>query len=94
MSEMSQASAPPGGDPLEVMPDSGAKDDVLPGPAADVDPTDDRSSAGGAASDTADPGPEAGTLVDPPGPDDEIDPAAGSDPMPDMAGTRGFDPIS
>ena len=43
MSEMSQASAPSGGDPLEVMPDSGAKDDVLPGPPADVDPTDDRS---------------------------------------------------
>ena len=50
MSEMSKASAPPGGDPLEVMPDSGAKDDVLPGPPADVDPTDDRSGAGGEAS--------------------------------------------
>ena len=59
MSEMSQASAPPGGDPLEVMPDSGAKDDVLPGP-----------------------------------PDDEIDPSAGTDPMPDMAGTEDSDPIS
>jgi hypothetical protein len=89
MSEMSKASAPAGGDPLEVMPESGAKDDVLPGPPAGVDPTDDRPNRAGAeASDTADPGPEAGTLADPPGPSDDIDPEAGRDPL-DSADTEG-----
>ena len=89
MSEMSQASAPSGGDPLEVMPESGAKDDVLPGPPADVDSTDERpGGTGGDAPDTVDPGPEAGTLADPPAPDDEIDPTAGADPL-DAADTEG-----
>ena len=67
MSEMSKASAPSGGDPLEAMPDTGAKDDVLPGPPAGVDPTDDRS--GGTsddASETADPGTASGEPVIPP----------------------------
>ena len=89
MSEMSQASAPSGGDPLEVMPETGAKDDVLPGPPADVDPTDDRSGGTrGDAPDTADPGPEAGTLVDPTARGDDIDPDAAADPL-DAADTEG-----
>jgi hypothetical protein len=80
MSEMSQASAPSGGDPLEVMPDTGAKDDVLPGPPADLDQVDDRAGGtGDEAPGLVDQGPEAGRLADSTATRDEVDPDDAAD---------------
>jgi hypothetical protein len=91
MSEMSKASAPPGGDPLEVMPDTGAKDDVLPGPPADADATDDQpgtpsdqSSESGAQPDA----PASGKPVNPSTVGEPVDPEAGKDPL-DATDTEG-----
>ena len=89
MSEMSKASAPSGGDPLEVMPDTGAKDDVLPGPPADVDPTDDRS--GGTSdvrTETADPEPHPASRSIPPPSESDGRSGGGRDPL-DAADTEG-----
>ena len=91
MSEMSKASAPPGGDPLEVMPDSGAKDDVLPGPPADVGSTD---AGTGARSDESLPSgdqpdaPASGEPVNASTVGEPVDPEAGRDPL-DPADTEG-----
>ena len=89
MSEMSKASAPSGGDPLEAMPDTGAKDDVLPGPPAGVDPTDDRSGGtSDVATETADPGTASGEPVNSSTVGEPVDPEAGRDPL-DAADTEG-----
>ena len=96
MSEMSQAQAPAGGDPLDLTPDSPASEgDVLPG-ADDVDAAEESGDGGGVVSD---PSPEGGgATLDPP--DTEVadeDPGtssleSGADPMPDIAGTTPENP--
>jgi hypothetical protein len=85
MSEMSQASAPAGGDPLDLTPDMpGAEGDALPG--AGVDTTEDSEESdgvsGGAMDIVSDPSPEGGATLDPPGVGaDAPDPASGVDPL-------------
>jgi hypothetical protein len=91
MSEMSQASAPSGGDPLEVMPHSGAKDDVLPGPPADMEAADaatDPPSEQSPGSDDQLDGPAAGEPVNSSTVGEPVDPEAGRDPL-DSADTEG-----
>lgn len=86
MSEMSQASAPSGGDPLDLTPDmTGVEGDALPG--AGVDPAEESGDAGDGVSGDAmnmvsDPSPEGGATLDPPGTGAEApDPASGVDPL-------------
>lgn len=82
MSEMSQASAPAGGDPLDLTPDTTGSDE-----ATGSDPSPE----GGATLDPPD------TTVDAPDEASGVDPLqgggvggdleSGADPMPDIAGT-------
>jgi hypothetical protein len=72
MSDMSQAQSQTGGDPWDVVNATGTEDDVMPGPAA-VDADDSGEDGGddvsGQAMDmvNADPAPEGGASLDPPG---------------------------
>ena len=77
MSEMSQAQSQTGGDPLDLVNATGTEDDVLPSAPAEVGGFDDGDAAGGEAGDdvsgtamdmvNADPAPEGGASLDPPG---------------------------
>ncbi len=88
MSDMSQAQSQTGGDPLDLVGAVGTEDDVLPGPpggaeaaeesARDVQPGDSSPAA------DADPAPEAGATLDPPGRTMNLDPDAGKDPLDDV----------
>jgi hypothetical protein len=92
MSEMSQAQSQTGGDPLDLVGAVGTEDDVLPGPpggeeageesARDVRPGDSSPAA------DADPAPESGATIDPPGRTMNIDPDAGKDPLDDVDSDR------
>ena len=72
------------------MPDSGAKDDVLPGPPADVDSTDDRSGApvGRVLRKPPITGTASGEPVNSSTVGEPVDPEAGRDPL-DAADTEG-----
>jgi hypothetical protein len=85
MSEMSQASAPSGGDPLDLVGAVGTEDDVLPGPpGGDVgEEGEDIPSAESGPVPNADPAPESGATLDPA--TMNVDPDAGSDPLDDDA---------
>lgn len=89
MSEMSQASAPSGGDPLDLTPDTpGVEGDALPG--AGVDTAEESGDAGDGVSDGAmdlvsDPSPEGGATLDPP--DSEMSEASGVDPLQGQSGS-------
>ena len=108
MSDMSQAQGVSGGDPLDLVGATGSEDDAMPGSgAADTDGGDtgeDADGVSGRAMDmvNADPAPEGGASLDPPGaeppaPTSGVDPLQGSesggdlesgaDPMPDVSGT-------
>jgi len=90
MSEMSQAQGQTGGDPLDLVNATGTEDDVLPGAPAAAGGSDDVDGAGGEASDdvsggamdmvNADPAPEGGASLDPPGAEAPA-PASGVDPL-------------
>jgi hypothetical protein len=70
MSDMSQAQGQTGGDPLDLVNATGTEDDVMPGPAAADAPEGDGSDdVSGRAMDmvNADPAPEGGASLDPPG---------------------------
>ena len=95
MSEMSQAQGPPGGDPLDLVGAVGTEDDVLPGPPGGVEVGEESGedvapAESGSATD-ADPAPEAGATLDPPGRTMDVDPDAGADPL-DEADTEGMRP--
>jgi hypothetical protein len=109
MSDMSQAQGVSGGDPLDLVNATGTEDDVLPGAPEEVggpgdDTGEDNDGVSGRAMDmvNADPAPEGGASLDPPGaeppaPTSGVDPLQGSesggdlesgaDPMPDVSGT-------
>jgi hypothetical protein len=95
MSKMSQASAPPGGDPLDLTGEVGTEDDVLPGPPGGIEGGEESvetvpSSDSGPASETgAAPDPDA--ILDPPGRQMEVDPDAAADPI-DQADTEAMRP--
>ena len=77
MSEMSQASAPAGGDPLDLTPDTpGVEGDALPG--AGVDTAEESGDTGDGVS---------GGAMDLQGGGAGGDLESGADPMPDMSGT-------
>jgi hypothetical protein len=88
MSDMSQAQGVSGGDPLDLVGATGTDDDAMPGPPADLDAADDSDGAepddgvSGRAMDmvNADPAPEGGASLDPPGAE-APDPASGVDPL-------------
>ena len=93
MSEMSKASAPSGGDPLDVTGEVGTEDDVLPGPPGGVEMGEESGEAlpaadSGSAAD-ADPAPS--TPLDSPGREMEVDPDASADPI-DQADTEAMRP--
>ena len=95
MSEMSQASAPSGGDPLDLTGEVGTEDDVLPGPAGGVEVGEVSGESGpaadsGSAADV-EPAPESGSTLDPPGRTMEVDPDASADPI-DQADTEAMRP--
>jgi hypothetical protein len=109
MSDMSQAQGVSGGDPLDLVNATGTEDDVLPGAPDEVggaDLGDENDGVSGRAMDmvNADPAPEGGASLDPPGAEapaetSGVDPLqggeiggdleSGSDPMPDVSGTTG-----
>jgi hypothetical protein len=85
MSDMSQAQSQTGGDPLDLVNATGTEDDVMPGPAnADADDSGEDGSDGvsGKAMDmvNADPAPEGGASLDPPGAEPPA-PTSGVDPL-------------
>ena len=71
MSDMSQAQGVSGGDPLDLVNATGTEDDVMPGSPAEVggDGEDVNDGVSGTAMDmvNADPAPEGGATLDPPG---------------------------
>jgi hypothetical protein len=95
MSDMSRESAPPGGDPLDLTGEIGTEDDVLPGPPGGVEVAEESgedlpSPETGSVSD-AEPSPEPGATLDPPGRQMEVDPDAAADPI-DQADTEAMRP--
>ena len=88
MSDMSRASAPSGGDPLDLTGEVGTDDDVLPGPPGGVEmgeeTAEEASSADWGPAADADQAAEPGRTMN-------IDPAAGNDPL-DEADTEGMRP--
>jgi hypothetical protein len=90
MSDMSQAQSQTGGDPLDLVNATGTEDDVMPGPAG-ADAADDAGEdagdgVSGRAMDmvNADPAPEGGATLDPPGaeppsPNSGVDPLQGTE---------------
>ena len=97
MSEMSQASAPPGGDPLDVTGEVGTEDDVLPGPPGGVDigevpgeelPADD---TGPVSEAVPGPPPDPEAMLSQPGRQMDVDPDAAADPI-DQADTEAMRP--
>jgi hypothetical protein len=95
MSEMSQASAPPGGDPLDLTGEVGTEDDVLPGPPGGVEVGEESGEAlpsadSGTVGDT-DSAPESGAPLNPPGRQMDVDPDAAADPI-DEADTEAMRP--
>jgi hypothetical protein len=95
MSDMSRASAPSGGDPLDLTGEVGTDDDVLPGPPGGVDvgegTAEDTPSGASDTGADADPVSDTDATSDPPGREMNIDPAAGNDPL-DEADTEGMRP--
>jgi hypothetical protein len=97
MSDMSRASAPSGGDPLDLTGEVGTDDDVLPGPPGGVDvgegTAEEVPSGESDAAVDADPvsDVDADATPDPPGRTMNIDPAAGNDPL-DDADAEGMRP--
>lgn len=87
MSEMSQASAPSGGDPLDLTPDlPGVEGDALPGAGADAAEESGEDVPGRPMEGSADPSPEAGgATLDPP--DSELSEASGVDPLQGQSGS-------
>jgi hypothetical protein len=95
MSEMSQSSAPPGGDPMDLTGEVGTEDDVLPGPPGGVEPGEESAKDvppgdSGPVTD-ADQALESGATFDPQGRMMNLDPEAGKDPL-DEADTEGMRP--
>jgi hypothetical protein len=95
MSEMSKASGPPGGDPLDLTNEVGTEDDVLPGPPGGVEIGEESGEAlpsadSGPGSD-ADSAAEPGAPLDPPGRQLNVDPDAAADPI-DQADTEAMRP--
>jgi hypothetical protein len=95
MSDMSRASAPSGGDPLDLTGEVGTEDDVLPGPPGGVETGEESgedlpSADSGSVSD-ADSAPEPGATLDPPGRQMDVDPDAAADPI-DQADTEAMRP--
>ena len=95
MSEMSKASGPPGGDPLDLTNEVGTEDDVLPGSpgggeAGGQSGADLPSADSGSVSD-ADSAAESGAPLDPPGRQLDVDPDAAADPI-DQADTEAMRP--
>jgi hypothetical protein len=92
MSEMSQAQGPPGGDPLDLTGAVGTEDDVLPGPPGGVEvgegTADDVPPANSGSASEAEPAPESGATLDPPGRTMNLDPDAGKDPLDDVDADR------
>lgn len=85
MSDMSQAQGVSGGDPLDLVNATGTEDDVMPGPAnidADDSGEDGSDGVSGKAMDmvNADPAPEGGASLDPPGAEPPA-PTSGVDPL-------------
>ena len=95
MSDMSRASAPSGGDPLDLTGEVGTDDDVLPGPPGGVEmgeeTAEEAASADSGPAADADQAAEPGPVPDPSGRQMNIDPAAGNDPL-DEADTEGMRP--
>jgi hypothetical protein len=97
MSEMSQSSAPPGGDPMDLTGEVGTEDDVLPGPPGGVDVGEVPGEVPpGAGSDSgpvseAVPGPPPDEILNPPGRQMDVDPDASADPI-DQADTEAMRP--
>jgi hypothetical protein len=95
MSDMSRASAPSGGDPLDVTGEVGTEDDVLPGPPGGVEVGEESgedlpSADSGSVSDAA-PAPDPGAILEPPGRQLDVDPDAAADPI-DQADTEAMRP--
>jgi hypothetical protein len=90
MSEMSQAQGQTGGDPLDLVGATGTKDDAMPGPGADLGSNDNAGDSDQDAGDgvsgramdmvNADPAPEGGASLDPPGAE-APDATSGVDPL-------------
>jgi hypothetical protein len=83
MSDMSQAQGVSGGDPLDLVNATGTQDDVMPGPAdIDAPEGDGSDDVSGRAMDmvNADPAPEGGASLDPPG-DEPPAAESGVDPL-------------
>ncbi len=83
MSDMSQAQSQTGGDPLDLVNATGTEDDVMPGTAgADAAEGDGSDDVSGGAMDmvNADPAPEGGASLDPPGAEPPA-PTSGVDPL-------------